>query len=85
MKNASKVIVVPGYGMPVAQAQHALREMADALKKEGVVDLPVGAQLRAPQRLADTARVIEQGKGLAQVGSIVLARFPFTDLSGSLA
>lgn len=36
MKNASKVIIVPGYGMAVSQAQHALREMGDILKKEGV-------------------------------------------------
>jgi NAD(P) transhydrogenase subunit beta len=36
MKNAGSVIIVPGYGMAVAQAQHAVREMVDLLKKEGV-------------------------------------------------
>jgi NAD(P) transhydrogenase subunit beta len=36
LKNASSVVIVPGYGMAVAQAQHALREMGDVLKKEGL-------------------------------------------------
>jgi H+-translocating NAD(P) transhydrogenase subunit beta len=36
LKNSAKVLIVPGYGMAVAQAQHALREMADLLKNEGV-------------------------------------------------
>jgi NAD(P) transhydrogenase subunit beta len=36
MKNAGKVIIVPGYGMAVSQAQHALREMGDKLKEHGV-------------------------------------------------
>ena len=36
MKNASSVIIVPGYVMAVAQAQHALREMVDTLKKNDI-------------------------------------------------
>ena len=36
MKNTSSVIIVPGYGMAVAQAQHALREMVDKLKKNEI-------------------------------------------------
>ncbi len=36
LKNSSSVIIVPGYGMAVAQAQHAVREMAEELEKEGI-------------------------------------------------
>ena len=45
MKNAGTVIV-PGYGMAVAKAQHALREMADELKKEGVKQLTLFCRWR---------------------------------------
>ena len=44
MKNASSVIIVPGYGMAVAQAQHALREMVDNLKKNHYFDFLLNMQ-----------------------------------------
>ena len=49
LKNASSVVIVPGYGMAVAQAQHALREMSDLLKEEGLGTLrdPPGQQYDA--------------------------------------
>ena len=61
MKNASKVIIVPGYGMAVAQAQHALREMADTLKKEGVE-----VQIRHPSGRGPHARAHERAAGRGQ-------------------
>ena len=61
MKNASKVIVVPGYGMAVAQAQHALREMADTLKKEGV-----DGKIRHPPGRRTYARPHERAAGRGQ-------------------
>ena len=51
MKNASSVIIVPGYGMAVAQAQHALREMVDKLKKM-ISKLPT-LYIRLPEECPD--------------------------------
>ena len=60
MKNASSVIIVPGYGMAVAQAQHALREMVDKLKKN---DIKVTCYTPSRRKNAWThERIVSRGK-----------------------
>ena len=60
MKNAQKIIVVPGYGMAVAQAQQVLREMSDLLKKRR------GNQIRHPSCGRPYARPYERAAGRSE-------------------
>jgi len=82
MKNAGSVIIVPGYGMAVAQAQHAVREMADKLKAEGVkvsyAIHPVAAACPAYERAAGRSeRAYDEVFELEDINS----QFPQTDVA----
>ena len=61
LEEAEKVIIIPGYGMAVAQAQHALREMGDVLKEKGV-----DVKLRHPPGRGPDAGAYERAAGRSQ-------------------